>query len=85
MQFLNHIDKDEFNHIMLELDDKLTAMENVCSAKIRLLDIYAKQLPSETDRLQGKMRDTILELDDALVDLTGDMKKNLPFLTSEID
>lgn len=85
MRFLNHIDKDEFNHIMLELDDKLTAMENVCSAKIRLLDIYAKQLPSETDRLQGKMRDTILELDDALVDLTGDMKKNLPFLTSEID
>lgn len=85
MQFLNHIDKDEFNHIMLELDDKLTAMENVCSAKIRLLDIYAKQLPSETDRLQGKMRDAILELDDTLVVLTGDMKKNLPFLTSEID
>lgn len=85
MQFIDHYDRVEFNNRMLEVEDRLIAMKNICHARLGLLDIYAKQLPSETDRLQGKMRDTILELDELIGQMTRNMQETLPFLTSEID
>ena len=85
MQFRDDIDRDEFNHIMLELDDKLFAMKCDCFAKTNWLHLCAAQLPSDLYRLQDKMQDAICELSDLIERLTDDMRKDLPFLTSEID